>query len=323
MTGAQERLIIDGLVVSRWDRNLFADMQTGGLSAANCTCCIWEGFEATMKNVADLRRLIEENADIVTQVFTAADIDRARAEKKVGIILGWQNSTGFGDYLPFVATFAELGLRIVQLTYNTANMAGCGCYESVDRGLTDFGRDLVSELHKRRILIDLSHVGSKTARDVIDFSSKPVAYSHCCPSALKDHPRNKSDEEIRYIVDRGGFVGVAGVPHFLARGVQSDVDDMANAVAHVINAAGEDMVGIGTDVTQGQGPDFFESISLDKGYGRRLTSFADLPILRGFERLNNYGNIVAALERKGLSERVIDKVIGRNWYRFLNEVWGA
>lgn len=314
-------MIIDGLVVSNLERELLLQMQKGGLTAANCTTCVWDDFQSTMKNVADLKKLIRDNSDIAMQIYSVADIDKAKETGKVGIIVGWQNSTGFGDYLPHVNTFAELGLRIVQLTYNTANTAGCGCYESIDRGLTDFGRDLVDALHENRILVDLSHVGSVTARDVIDYASRPVAFSHCCPRALKDHPRNKSDAEIRYIIDKDGFCGVASVPHFLARGTESDVHDFAKAVAHVVNIAGDERIGIGTDIAQGWGPDWFEMIAVDKGYGRRLTSFAEAPVLKGLERLDCYPNMLDALAKAGLNSRVIENVVGRNWYEFLKSTW--
>ena len=133
-----------------------------------------------------------DNADCILQVYTVEDIKKAQKEGRVGIILGWQNSSGFDDYLPFVRIFHELGLRIVQLTYNTANAAGCGCYESRDGGLTDYGRDFVHTMNEVGILIDLNHVGRNTATDVINVSHRPVAYTHCCPSALKEHPRIKA-----------------------------------------------------------------------------------------------------------------------------------
>lgn len=314
-------MFIDGLVISKLDGAMLSDMQRGGLTAANCTCSVWEDFQGTMKNIAEIKRLISNNKDKAIQIYSTDDIDRAKREGKVGIILGWQNSSGIDTNLDYVALFAELGLRIVQLTYNTANYAGCGCYETVDRGLTDFGRDLVDELAANRILVDLSHVGPVTSRDVVDHTSGPFAITHCCPSALKQHPRNKSDEEIRHVIDKGGFVGVAGVPHFLPSGIESSVDDFARAIAHIVNVAGEDHVGIGTDITQGYGPDFYEWIALDKGNGRRLTSFADAPILRGFESLDQYPNIVAALERAGMNSRVVEKVMGVNWYNFLRSSW--
>lgn len=318
---AKQPLIIDGLVISKWERATFEDMRKGGIAAANCTCSIWEGFEVTMRNVAHWKQMFADNADLILQVYKTDDIRRAHNEKRVGIILGWQNSSGFDDYLPYVRIFHELGLRVVQLTYNTANAAGCGCYETRDGGLTDYGRDLVHTMNDLGILVDLSHVGAKTAKDVIDVSKRPVAYTHCCPSALKAHPRNKSDEDLRYIVDRGGFVGVAGVPPFLPKGLDSTVDDYADAVRHVANVIGEDRIGIGTDITQNQKQDFFDYIASDKGYGRQLVDLGGIPILGGFETLKDYQHILDALKRKGFTSRQIEKVVGANWLNFLDEVW--
>src|ERR1700692_1940129 len=126
----------------------------------------------------------------------------AKTEGKTGVILGWQNAVGFDDHLPFIEVAYELGLRIVQMTYNTATSVGGGCYESNDGGLTDFGRDVVDEFNRLGILVDLSHVGSKTAADVIAYSKKPVAYTHCLPAAVNGHPRNKSDQEWRNTAGR-------------------------------------------------------------------------------------------------------------------------
>jgi len=295
-------------------------MRKGGLTAANCTCSIWEGLEDSIKNLANWKALLKDNEDVVLQVYSIADIERAHREGRVGIILGWQNSTGFGEYLPSVRLFHELGIRIVQLTYNTANMSGFGCYESRDGGLTDFGRELVLEMNNTGILVDLSHVGANTAKDVIDTATKPVAYTHCCPSALLNHPRNKSDEQLRYIADRGGFVGVATVPPFLPKKYESTVDDYVDAVLHVMNVVGDENVGIATDITQGQGPEFFDWIASDKGYGRTLVDMGGVPILRGFETTADYPNIISAMERK-MTATQLDQVAGRNWVRFLGEVW--
>ncbi|MBV9785211.1 MAG: dipeptidase [Acidisphaera sp.] len=314
-------LIVDGLVVSRWDRTTFEAMQRGGLTAANCTCSVWEGLEETLRNIAQWKRMFIEHADLITPVHDVGDIPRARDEGRVGIILGWQNTTGFGDYLPHVRVFHELGVRVAQLTYNTANAVGFGCYESHDGGLTDYGRELVHEMNDVGMLIDLSHVGERTAQDAIEASRRPVAYTHCCPAALRHHPRNKSDEQLRSIADHGGFVGVAGVPPFMARGLGANVDDYADAIAHVVDVVGADRVGIGTDHIQGQEQAFFDWIASDKGYGRRLVDMGGIPILGGLETLGDYGNLVVALERKRLPGGLIEKIMGENWVRFLGEVW--
>ena len=169
---------------------------------------------------------------------------------------------------------AELGLRVVQLTYNTANAVGCGCYEERDGGLTGFGRELVHELNRHRILIDLSHVGRQTAMDALQISAQPVAYTHCLPAALKDHPRNKTDDELRAVAGRGGFIGVTFFPSFMQRGEASTIADYLDALEYVIDLVGEQNVGIGTDFTEGHGPSFVDYITRDKGIGRRLTEFA-------------------------------------------------
>jgi len=217
--------VIDGLVISKWSRAVFADMRRGGLTAANCTCSIWEGFVGTMRNIAQWKRWFADNADLIAPVRTAADIRRAKAEGKTGIILGFQNTSALEDQIGYISLFKELGVGVMQLTYNTQNLAGAGCYERRDTGLSGFGHEVVAEMNRVGVLCDLSHVGAVTSRDVIVASKRPAAYTHILPAALKAHPRNKSDEEIRFIVEHGGFVGVTMFPPFLARGNESSVED--------------------------------------------------------------------------------------------------
>ncbi|MCC7276584.1 MAG: dipeptidase [Alphaproteobacteria bacterium] len=319
----QDAIVVDGLIMADFGREAFQAMKDGGLSAVNCTCCLWEDFPTTMKAVAQWKAWLAEHADLILQVHTTADIRRAKAEGKVGIILGWQNTTGFGDYLPFVRLYKDLGLGVVQLTYNTANTVGSGCYETHDGGLTDFGRELVHEMNRVGILVDLSHVGGKTADDAIRWSRKPVAYSHCLPSALKAHPRNKSDEQLRFIADKGGFVGVTLFPPFLKNGPRSTLDDVLEAIEHVLNLCGERQVGIGTDFTQGHGDAFIAYANRDKGHARSLTRFGDVTMPEGMRRIEDWPNLTAAMERRGWKEERIRRVIGENWMRVLEEVWGA
>jgi membrane dipeptidase len=218
--------------------------------------------------------------------------------------------------------FKELGVGIVQLTYNTANSVGSGCYEGQDGGLTDFGRELVSEINRVGMLIDLSHVGAKTSADAILASEKPVTYSHCCPAALRAHPRNKSDEQLRLIAEQGGFVGVTLFPPFLRWGNESTVADYLDAIEYTINVVGEDHVGIGTDFTQGQGDDFFHYITHDKGRYRRLVDFGPIAMPEGMLRIEDFPSLTVAMERRGWNEARIRRVMGENWLRLLGDVWG-
>jgi membrane dipeptidase len=150
-------------------------MRSGGLTAANCTCCVWEGFTETMRNVMRWKAWFREHGDIIRQVYTTMDILKAKEEGKTGIILGWQNVTGIEDQIGYLGLFKELGIGIIQLAYNTQNLIGTGGYESKDSGLFDFSREVVAEMNRFGIL------GAKTSEDVMLASKQPVAYSHCLP----------------------------------------------------------------------------------------------------------------------------------------------
>ena len=298
-------------------------MRRGGITAANCTCCVWENFTETMRNVMRWKRFFRDNEDLIVPVYTTRDIRDAKRQGKTGIILGWQNLTGIEDQIGYLELFKELGVGIMQIAYNTQNLVGTGCYERHDGGLSEFGHDVVAEMNRLGILCDLSHVGPKTSTDVILASTKPVAYSHCLPAGLKEHPRNKSDEQLRFIAERGGFVGVTMFPPFLKRGKDSSVDDYVEAIGYVVNLCGEEAVGIGTDFTQGYGQAFFDWITHDKGYGRRLTDFGEVINPQGLRTIGEFPNLTAAMERAGWSETRIERILGENWMTLLKTIWGA
>jgi membrane dipeptidase len=288
-----EAIIVDGLTIAKWGRPVFEDMRRGGLTAASCTCCVWENFVETMRNIARWKRWFAENSDIIRQVHRTADIRAAKLEDRTGIILSFQNVSAFEDQLGYIGLFRELGVGMAQLAYNTQNLVGSGCYESRDGGLSDFGREVVAEMNRVGMMCDLSHVGPVTSRDAILASTRPVCYSHCLPAALKRHPRNKSDEELRFIAEHGGVIGVAG----------------------------EDNVGIGTDFTQGQEPQFFHALTHDKGYARPLAAFDEIINPLGLRTIGELPNLTAAMEAAGWPTRKILKVFGENWVRVLHEVW--
>ncbi|MGE4218032.1 MAG: dipeptidase [Alphaproteobacteria bacterium] len=319
-----DAILIDGLAIARFSRAVFEDMRKGGLTAANCTCSVWHGFRETMANVAQWKRWFAEHADLIRPVHAAADIRRAKEEGRTGIILGWQNTSGIEDDIGNLVLFRDLGVRIMQLTYNTQNLVGSGCWESRDGGLSDFGRDVVDEMNRLGILIDLSHVGPTTSADAIRHSKAPVAYTHCCPM-LKDHPRNKTDDQLRAIADRGGFVGFASYTPFLPQGDATTLDDCVAAMDYLIDRVGEESVGIGTDWVQDQDLSFFAYLSADKGKGRPTSRpYAKLPPMpKGLATLGDFRNFIPAMERAGWREPRIRRVLGENWLRFLGDVWGG
>jgi membrane dipeptidase len=255
-------------------------------------------------------------------VRSTEDILDAKRKGKTGIILGFQNAHAFEDNLGYIEAFADMGVRVVQLCYNTQNLVGTGCYER-DGGLSGFGREVIAEMNRVGIMVDLSHVGGATSEEAILASTKPVCYSHCLPSGLKEHPRNKSDEQLRFIADRGGFIGVTMFPPFLKRGIEATVDDYVEAIDYVINLVGEDCVGIGTDFTQGYDKGFFDWITHDKGRHRRLTNFGRIINPEGIRTIGEFPNLTDAMERAGWTESRIRKVMGGNWVNTFREVWGA
>lgn len=320
----ERAIVVDGLVVSRWSREVFESMRAGGITAANCTVAIWEGFDEGMANVAAFDRWLGEHDDVVRRVRTVDDVRAAKAEGRVGVVLGWQNVSPLEDDLRRLILFRDLGLRVVQLAYNTQNAVGAGCYETRDSGLSDYGRDVVAELNRLGIAIDLSHVGRLTAREATLASTQPVAFTHVCPAALKEHPRNRDDDELRLVAERGGIVGVTPFPWFLR---EPTLAAFLDAVEHVIGVVGEEHVGIGTDFTEGHGDAFVEWIMRDKGYGRLLTA-TPLAALRvvmpeGLERLSEWPSLTLAMEQRGWAEERIMRLLGGNWLRFFDDVWAV
>jgi len=319
-----DAVVFDGLIIAKWSRRVFEDMARGGLTAANCTCSVWEGFLATMDNVAAWKRWLAENDDLLTQVHGVEDIHRAKREGRVGIVLGWQNTFAIEGELDRLRLFCDLGVRFMQLTYNTQNLVGAGCWESKDNGLTDFGRDVVAEMNALGIAVDLSHVGEQTCRDAIEHSTAPVAFTHCVPRGLKDMPRNKSDDLLKAAVDKGGFVGFAPYGPFLPTGDDSTLDDCIAGIEYTINLVGEDAVGVGTDFTQGHDAAFFSWLRHDKGNGRALVEGMS-PVPKnpaGLDGMKDYPNLTGAMLERGWPETRVRKVMGENWLSHLGRVWG-
>ncbi len=323
----RDALVIDGLMISNWSRAVFEDMRKGGVTAVNITCCTWENFHDTIGNIIQWRHWFEEHADILLKVNTTEDIVRAKREDKTGIILGWQNTSGIEDQLGYLGIFKDLGVGVMQLTYNTQNYSGAGCWEAKDSGLTGFGREVVDEMARVGIVCDLSHVGAQSTLDAIAASPKPVCASHALPAGMHDSPRNKTDEAMRAIAERGGLMGISLFAPFLPRGNDSTVEDVIDAVDYSIDVMGEDHVAIGTDFTQDHArPSAFqEHAQRDKGYARFTTEFLHAKVMKpkGIRTIGEFPNLTATMEARGWSEARIRKILGENWMRLLKDVWGA
>ena len=318
----QESIVIDGLEISKWSRNVFENMRKGGLSAVNATVAVIENFIKTMENIAWWHKALEENNDLICQIRTVADIKSAKEANRTGIIFGFQNLSPIEDDLDRLAVFHQLGVRVMQVTYMEANFAGQGCLERIDTGLTNFGIEAVEEMNRLGILIDLSHVGYHTTMETIEVSKKPVAFTHANPKSICDHPRNKPDEALKAVAQKGGVIGATIFPAFLPSGNKSTMKDYVDVIEHLVELVGIDHVGVGTDFTEGQPREWFDWILTGKSKkGPALELNHPLVNPEGIQHAGDFPNITAALFARGFAPTDIQKIIGLNFMRLFEEVW--
>lgn len=320
-----DAIIVDGLQTCQWSRSIFEEMRAGGITAVNVSSLLWENFREGIAYVSEWKHFLRENDDIIRPVRTVADIHAAKAEGRTGIILGWQNTSPLEDKLDYVDIFKDLGVGIMQLTYNTQNYSGAGYLEEVDSGLTGFGKEVLSEMNRVGVLCDLSHVGDKTSADVIAHSKGPVCISHVLPRALRDVKRNKPDEIFVGCAEKGGLIGVSLFAPGLAAGNDATVEDYLDAMSYIIDLVGEDHVGIGTDFSLDRprpGP-WLLWANKDKGTARKLTEFGNVKINKpkGIERMTDMPNLTARMLARGWSEDLVLKLLGKNWLRVLEKAW--
>jgi membrane dipeptidase len=312
-------IVIDGLDFSYPTRQRFLRMRDAGLTAAHVTLAAYESFNAVAPNFVRWERALEQNADVVRQVRTVDDIHAAKQESRVGIIYGFQNATPIEDELGYVGLFRSLGVRIVQLAYMYRNLVGAGCLEPRDQGLSAFGTDLVHELNKQRIAIDLSHCGHRTTMEAIELSDCPVLFTHCNPRALVDSPRNKTDEELRFLAERGGVVGAVAFPTFVAAKGPT-IDDWFRHLDYLVELVGEDHVSIGTDFIEGQ-PEGFLDRALGRYVPQGMVPTWPWVYPEGIRSVDDFPNITAGLVKRGYQETAIRKILGDNLVRVFTAIW--
>jgi membrane dipeptidase len=312
-----------------------ADIAESGLSAtlftvgAVGTMPPLAAFEKIVVNLAEYDRLIDENPELLTGVRTVDDILAARAANRTGLIYGLQDGVSFEDDLDRLAALWQLGIRVIQPTYNRRNLLGDGCMEPADAGLSRSGFEAVERMNALGIQVDLSHCGRKTAADAIAASSKPVSFNHSGCYALAEHPRHRTDEEIRAVADTGGVFGVFIMP-YLSKGRQPTAADVIAHLEHAIDVAGEDHVALGTDgaispqeITEEFKEEFRKTTRKRKELGiaapfeteEGYLFASDLNTPRRFETLT------AMLLERGHSETRVEKILGANLLRLFSETW--
>jgi membrane dipeptidase len=287
-----------------------------------------DDFAKTVAAIAQVQKLIEVHPGYFTQVRVAADCARAKAENKLGIILSFESAEMLQGKLESLELFRNLGVRVMQLSYNRKSPFAAGVMEPDGGGLTPLGRQALAEMNRLGIAIDVSHANPATTTDVLALSTKPPVMTHAGCAAIHPHPRNKTDEQLRALADRGGVVGIFDLPYLAASPHQPTVDDYLAHLEHALRIAGEDHVGIGSDVdilpldTSEKGmAELARNIEQRRAAGLSAPEEDRPPYVVGLNTPRRIEVIADQLLRRGYPAGVAEKVVGRNFERVFADIW--
>lgn len=288
-------------------------------------------YRDSVESIAGWDQIIASNANLVRKIESVADIRAARAAGKLGILYNFQDTVALEGDASRIDTFATLGVKQIQLTYNKRNLAGDGCLERANAGLSDFGREVVARINAARVLLDLSHAGQRTQAEGIAASSAPPAITHSGCRALVDLPRNTYDAEMRAVAEKGGMFGVYLMPFLRSRG-QPVQEDLLRHLDHALNVCGEDHIGIGTDnpflgyeINEETRRQHRESTAerMRRGISAPGEDPEVMLYVEGYNGADRYDRIGADLRRRGWSTARVEKVLGGNFARLFGDVWGG
>lgn len=320
--------LIDGLQYANWSEKIFRQMREGGVDAVHVTIAYHETFRETVLNIARWNRWFERLPGLIVQARTAADIAAAREAGRTAIIFGAQNPSAIEDDIGLVEVLHTLGLRFMQLSYNNQSLLATGCYEAEDTGLTRMGREVVAEMNRVGMVIDMSHSAERSTLEAIEHSSRPIAITHANPASWHPARRNKSDTVLRALARSGGMLGFSVYPHHLRHGSDCTLADFCEMVARTAELMGVERLGIGTDLCQDQPDSVVEWMrsgrwtkSIDYGEGS-----ADAPgfppMQPWFQDNRSFSQVARGLRAVGMGQVDVDAIMGGNWLRFYADGFG-
>jgi membrane dipeptidase len=330
----RESIVIDSLCapfidMGAVDADALAAVQQSGITAVHCTISD-PAFEATVSNIALLETLVEHHADAFLIVRQHSDIARAKREKKIGILPGFQYTAFLEENPERIELFRGFGVRIMQLTYNNRSIFGDGCLEPGNAGLSKAGIASVKKMNDIGVALDLSHSGYRTTSEGIAESSKPVLITHSGCAAVYAHPRNKPDEILKSLANRGGYFGVYLMPYVVASPTVPTREHVLDHLVHAINVCGADHVGIGSDgsiqktvLTAEQKAAFDRDIARRKKLGIGAPGEDRYPYVPDLNGPDHMEVIATELAKRGQPAAAIEKVLGANFQRVLGDAWGT
>ncbi len=321
----KNNMIIDGLQYCYWDRDYFLNLKNSGITAVHVTLVYHENARQTLAQFAKWNRLFEDNSDLIMPVMSADDILLAKSNNKVGIFFGAQNCSPIDDEIGLVQVMRKLGLLIMQLSYNNQSLLATGCYEAKDSGITKFGKQVISEMNRVGMIIDMSHSSELSTLEAIEISQRPICISHANPSFCAPAKRNKSNKIIKSLAKKGGLLGFSLYPFHLPNGSKCTIKEFCKMIADVADLVGVEHLGIGSDLVTNQPKSILNWMR--NGNWSKITDYGEGSVQNAgwpkpvswFEDSNGFKNISNALKEFGFKELEIDLILGKNWFNFLSK----
>ncbi len=321
-------LIIDGLQYANWSEKIFREMAEGGVSAVHVTICYHEDFRETVSNIEDWNRRFERHGDLITPGRCADDVVRARAEGRTAIIFGFQNCSPIEDDIGLVEICHGLGARFMQLSYNNQSLLATGCYEAQDPGVTRMGRQVIREMNRVGLVVDMSHSAERSTLEAIDISERPIAITHANPGFWHPALRNKSDDVLRALAQSGGMIGLSLYPHHLKDGSDCTLSGFCEMAARLADLIGVGHMGIGSDLCQDQPDSIVEWMrngrwTRERDFGEGSAGQAGFPPQpEWFQGNRDFPTIAAGLAAVGFSNDDVARIMGKNWLKFIASSFG-
>ncbi len=321
-------IVIDCLQYCNWSEEIFRQMRAGGLDAVHVTICYHETFRETVANIAQWNRRFERHADLILHGRTAADVQRARASGRTAIFFGFQNCSPIEDDIGLVEICHTLGARFMQLSYNNQSLLATGCYEAEDPGITRMGREVIREMNRVGLVVDMSHSAERSTLEAIEISERPIAITHANPSSWHPARRNKSDRVLRALAESGGMLGFSFYPHHLKNGSDCGLEDFCAMVARTAELMGVGRIGIGSDLCQGQPDSVVEWMRSGRwtkqvDYGEGSAERPGFPPQPAWFRDNrDFPGIAQGLRAVGFSKEETAAIMGGNWLEFFRGSFG-
>ena len=317
---------IDNLQYCKWSRDIFEINHKAGLDAVHVTIVYHEDFDEFNTEVQKWDRLLKENADLIFLGKTFKDIEKANIKKKTAIFFGFQNCSPIEDNISLVQRVHELGCRFMQLTYNNQSLLATGCYEKIDSGVTNFGREVIKEMNRVGIVVDMSHSAEKSTLDAIDISEKPIAITHANPSFWHAAKRNKSSELLKTLSESGGVLGLSLYPYHLKDNTSCTLESFCEMVARTAEIMNVNNIGIGSDLCLNQPDEVVEWMrngtwSKNKNYGEGSKVKSGFPKQPDwFKDARGFANLEKGLKKVGFSDEETNGILGNNWYKFYKNI---